>query len=510
MKRPVALIILDGWGDSPLVEGNAVKAANTPNFDAYTAKYPHTFIGASGRDVGLPDGQMGNSEVGHLNIGAGRIVYQPLMRITKSIEDGEIKEIEAFRDMITHIKEKGTPLHLMGLLSDGGVHSHIEHVKGLLDMVKEAGVKEVYVHAFLDGRDTPPRSAIGYIQDLESHMKAIDLGKIATVGGRYYGMDRDKRWERTKKAYDALVDGIGLTATSAVQAVENGYASGTDDEFIVPTVIEASGKPLGMIQKDHTICFFNFRPDRTRQLTRAFVDPAFTGFECSYFPVHFVCMSQYDVTLPNVSVGYYPENLTDTLGEYLSGYGKTQLRIAETEKYAHVTFFFNGGVEEANPGEAREMIQSPHVATYDLKPEMSAFELTEVLLKHIEADTFDLIVCNFANPDMVGHTGVFEAAVKAVETVDTCFGKVAQALLAKGGAFMVTADHGNAETMIDFVHHSPMTAHTINHVPLIMAGMGDVELREGGKLSDLAPTLLEMMSVPQPKLMTGLSIIKKS
>jgi 2,3-bisphosphoglycerate-independent phosphoglycerate mutase len=509
MKRPVALIILDGWGDSPNLEGNAVKAAHTPNFDAYSAKYPHTFIGASGRDVGLPDGQMGNSEVGHLNIGAGRVVYQPLMRITKSIEEGEIKTIKAFTDMIAYSKEMGTPLHLMGLLSDGGVHSHIEHVKGMLDMVKEAGLTEVYVHAFLDGRDTAPRSAIGYIQDLEAHMKTIGLGKIATVSGRYYAMDRDKRWERTKKAYDALVDGIGLTATTAVQAVENGYASGTDDEFVVPTVIEVGGKPLVQIQKDHVVCFFNFRPDRTRQLTRALVDETFKGFECTYFPVHFVCMSLYDVTLPNVSVAYYPESLTDTLGEYLSTQGKTQLRIAETEKYAHVTFFFNGGVEEANPGEVREMIPSPQVATYDLKPEMSAFELTDVLLKHIESDAFDLIICNFANPDMVGHTGIFEAAVKAVETVDACFGKVADALLAKGGAFMVTADHGNAETMIDLESHGTMTAHTINHVPLIMAGMGDVVLREGGKLSDLAPTLLEMMSVPQPVLMTGLSIIKK-
>lgn len=509
MKKPVALIVLDGWGDSPNLEGNAVKAAHTPNFDAFEQKYPHTFIGASGRDVGLPDGQMGNSEVGHLNIGAGRIVYQPLMRITKSIEDGEVKEIEAFKQMIDHAKKQGTPVHLMGLLSDGGVHSHIEHVKGLLDMLKEAGLSEVYVHAFLDGRDTAPRSAIGFVKDLEAYMTQIDLGKIATVSGRYYAMDRDKRWERTKKAYDALVDGIGLTASSAVQAIEKGYASGTDDEFVVPTVIEVDGKPLTQIQKDHAVCFFNFRPDRTRQLTRALVDETFNGFDCTYFPVHFVCMSLYDITLPNVSVAYYPESLEDTLGEYLSGLGKTQLRIAETEKYAHVTFFFNGGVEAANPGEIREMIPSPQVATYDLKPEMSAYELTEVLLKHIESDAFDLIVCNFANPDMVGHTGVFSAAVRAVEAVDTCFGRVAEAILAKGGALIVTADHGNAETMVDLNTHGPMTAHTINHVPLILAGMGDVTLREGGKLCDLAPTLLEMMSVKQPELMTGLSLIKK-
>lgn len=509
MKKPVALVILDGWGDSPNLEGNAVKAARTPNFDAFEAKYPHTFIGASGRDVGLPDGQMGNSEVGHLNIGAGRVVYQPLMRITKSIEDGEIKTIKAFTDMIAAVKEKDSTLHLMGLLSDGGVHSHIEHVKGILDMVKESGLKKVYVHAFLDGRDTPPRSAIAYVKDLEAYMESIGLGRVATVSGRYYAMDRDKRWERTKKAYDALVDGVGLTAATAVQAIEQSYAGGADDEFVVPTVIEANGQPLTTIQKDDAVLFFNFRPDRTRQLSRALVDEAFTGFERTYFPLHFVCMSLYDITLPNVSIAYYPESLSGTLGEYISSLGKKQLRIAETEKYAHVTFFFNGGVEEANPGEIREMIPSPQVATYDLKPEMSAYELTDVLLKHIASDEFDLIICNYANPDMVGHTGIFEAAVKAVETVDTCFGKVADAILAKGGALIVTADHGNAETMVDMETHGPMTAHTINHVPMILAGMGDVALREDGKLSDLAPTLLEMMEIQQPEQMTGLSIIKK-
>lgn len=507
MRNPVALIILDGWGINESKEHNAVMAANTPNFDRLSKEYPKTTIKASGLDVGLPDGQMGNSEVGHLNIGAGRVVYQDLTRISKDINDGSFHEKEVLVKACQNVKKNDSNLHIMGLLSDGGVHSHINHVKGLVQMAKKNGVDRLYLHAFLDGRDTPPQSAIGYIEEIQKEMEAVGVGKIATVSGRYYAMDRDNRWERTKLAYDALVHGEGLTAESAVEAVENSYEKDEVDEFVKPTVILEAGNPVGKIKKDDSIIFFNFRPDRARQLTRALTDKEFKGFERDYFKTDYVCMTTYDETFDNVDVAYEPISIENTLGEYLSAQGKTQLRIAETEKYAHVTFFFNGGVEVANDNEERLLINSPSVATYDMKPEMSAFEVTDALLKELDKDKFDFIVLNYANSDMVGHTGDFDAAVKAVEAVDTCLGKVIEKLNEKNGKAIITADHGNAELMED-ENGNPMTAHTTNIVPCIVTDPS-VELKEGGKLSDLAPTLLDLMNIKQPAEMTGQSIIKK-
>lgn len=506
MKKPTALIIMDGWGQSDSTLGNAVFEAKTPNYDHYVKKYPKTLIGASGLDVGLPEGQMGNSEVGHLNIGAGRVIYQELTRITKSIKDGDFFENEAFLAAIDNAKAKGTKLHAWGLLSDGGVHSHIDHLKALIKLAKERGLDNIYIHAFMDGRDTSPTSGIQYIRELEDYMAEISFGKIASVSGRYYSMDRDKRWERIEKSYNMLVNGIGEKASSAVEIMEKSYEANVTDEFIIPTLIENQGKPVATISKNDSIIFFNFRPDRAREITRAIVDEEFDGFNREYFETKYVCLTQYDKTMPNVMIAYKPQTIDNTLGQYMAQKGKKQLRIAETEKYAHVTFFFNGGVEAPNEGEDRVLIASPKVATYDMQPEMSAYEVTEKLLEELDRDYYDLIILNFANPDMVGHTGVIEAAIKAVEVVDECLGKVVSKLEEKDGKFIITADHGNAEQMLT-EDGEVMTAHSTNHVPCIVGGCGSISLRDDGKLCDLAPTLLQMMEIDKPVEMTGESII---
>ncbi len=502
MKKPLILIIMDGFGIAP-PEGNAIYAAKTPNLDRYFSTYPTTQIGASGLDVGLPDGQMGNSEVGHTNIGAGRIVYQELTRITKSIQDGDFFENEAFLKAIENVKKNGTALHLMGLVSPGGVHSHETHLYGLLELAKRNGVENVYVHCFLDGRDVPPASAAGYVAALQEKIREIGVGKIATVEGRYYAMDRDNRWERVEKAYSALVYGEGIQADDPVKAIEDSYKNEVTDEFVLPIVC---AKNAG-IRANDSIIFFNFRPDRAREITRTFVDPDFSGFERrnGFFPLYYVCMTQYDATMPNVDIAFRPEKLTNTFGEYISKNGLTQLRIAETEKYAHVTFFFNGGVEKQYENEDRRLIASPKVATYDLKPDMSANEVTEELLSCIASDRYDVIILNYANCDMVGHTGVFEAAVAAAETVDTCVGKIVEAILAKGGAALITADHGNADRMLDDDGVTPFTAHSTNPVPFCVVGY-PCKLREGGVLADIAPTMLKILGLPQPSEMTGKSI----
>ena len=503
-KKPIALIIMDGFGYNHKDYGNAIRAAKTPNIDRLLANYPHTLIGASGMDVGLPEGQMGNSEVGHTNIGAGRIVYQELTRITKSIKDGEFFSNEAFTAAVENCKKNDSALHLFGLLSNGGVHSHNSHLYGLLELAKKAGLTKVYVHCFMDGRDVPPTSGVDFVAELEEKLKEIGVGKIATVMGRYYAMDRDNRWERVGKAYDAMVYGEGNKADNAVDAIKASYAADVTDEFVVPTVIDENGK----ISANDSVIFFNFRPDRAREITRTFVDPDFKGFERKngFFPVNFVCMTQYDATMPNVEVAFKPEVLKNTLGEYVSDKGMTQLRIAETEKYAHVTFFFNGGVEKQYPGEDRILVKSPAVATYDLQPEMSAYEVTDKLVPAIKSGKYDMIILNYANCDMVGHTGVFEAAVKAVEAVDTCVGKVVDAIKEMGGVALITADHGNADKMVA-EDGSPFTAHTTNPVPFCVVNY-DCELREGGRLADIAPTMLQIMGLEQPKEMDGTSLIK--
>ena len=502
-KKPVALIIMDGFGVNKDTYGNAIAAAKKPNLDRYFAEWPNTTIGASGMDVGLPDGQMGNSEVGHTNMGAGRIVYQELTRITKSINDGEYLKNEAFCAAVDNCKKNGSALHLMGLLSSGGVHSHITHLFGMLKLAKEAGLTKVYVHCFMDGRDVPPSSGKDFVAELVEEMNKIGVGKIATISGRYYAMDRDNRWERVVKAYSAMVYGEGVMCADPVQAMENSYAEGVTDEFVVPVVVDAEGT----IKANDSVIFFNFRPDRAREITRTFVDPEFSGFERrnGMFPLTYVCFTQYDATMPNVMVAFKPQSLVNTLGEYISSLGKTQLRIAETEKYAHVTFFFNGGVEKQYKGEDRILVNSPKVATYDLQPEMSAYEVTDKVVEAINSEKYDVIILNFANCDMVGHTGVFDAAVKAVEAVDTCVGRTVDAILAHGGTALITADHGNADKMYE-ADGSPFTAHTTNVVPLIVAGQQG-ELREGGVLADLAPTMLKIMGVPQPAEMTGKSIL---
>lgn len=509
MKKPTALIIMDGWGQSDTTTGNAVALANTPHYDHYLEKYPHTLIRASGLDVGLPEGQMGNSEVGHLNIGAGRVVYQELTRITKSIKDGDFFENEALLLAIKNAKTNGTKLHTWGLLSDGGVHSHIEHLKALIKLAKEQGLDNIYVHGFMDGRDTSPTSGINYIKALEAYMNELNFGVIASISGRYYSMDRDQRWERIEKSYDMLVHGKGASAESAVTLMEASYEAGVTDEFIIPTMIVKVGKPVATVGENDSIIFFNFRPDRAREITRTIVDEAFNGFERAYFKTTYVCLTQYDKVMPNVTVAYKPQTIDNTLGQYMAKLGKKQLRIAETEKYAHVTFFFNGGVEAPNEGEDRALIASPKVATYDLKPEMSAYEVTEKLLEELDRDFYDLIILNFANADMVGHTGIIPAAIKAVETVDACLDKVVSKLESLGGNFIITADHGNAEEMLTETGE-PMTAHSINHVPCIVGGVGNPELSDEGKLCDLAPTMLEMMGLEKPKEMTGKSIILKT
>jgi 2,3-bisphosphoglycerate-independent phosphoglycerate mutase len=503
MKHPLVLMILDGFGINPADDGNAIHAAHKPNLDRYFAQYPHTQLGASGLDVGLPDGQMGNSEVGHTNIGAGRVVYQELTRITKSIQDGDFFENEALTGAMENCRKNGSALHLMGLLSDGGVHSHLEHLFGLLEMAKKNGLSQVYVHCFLDGRDVPPSSGKDFVAQLQAKLTELGIGKIASVMGRYYAMDRDNRWERVQKAYDALVLGQGTLCADAVQAVADSYDAGVTDEFVVPCVI---GDPnQGRISANDSVVFFNFRPDRAREITRTLVDPDFSGFARSYFPLCYVCMTQYDATMPNVQVAFKPQSLDDTFGAYISKQGLQQLRIAETEKYAHVTFFFNGGVETVSPGEDRALINSPKVATYDLKPEMSAYEVTDELLHRLDSGSYDVVILNYANCDMVGHTGVFDAAVKAVEAVDECVGKVVEKVLAMQGTVLLTADHGNADRMYE-EDGSPFTAHTTNPVPFLVIGQGDCKLREG-KLADIAPTMLQILGLPKPAAMTGESII---
>ena len=506
MKKPTALIIMDGWGQANASAGNAVDLANTPNYDSFLEKYPHTLIAASGLDVGLPEGQMGNSEVGHLNIGAGRVIYQELTRITKSIQDGDFFENPELVGAMQHAKAHGTKLHTWGLLSDGGVHSHIDHLKALIKMAKDQGVPNIYVHAFMDGRDTSPTSGLSYVKALEAYMAEIEYGVIATVSGRYYSMDRDKRWERIEKSYNMLVKGEGEISESATEVFEKSYEQGVTDEFILPTVIVKDGAPIATVSENDAIIFFNFRPDRAREITRAIVDVEFDGFERTYFPTKYVGFTQYDKTIENIEIAYKQQSIDNTLGQYLAKLGKTQLRIAETEKYAHVTFFFNGGIEAPNEGEDRVLTNSPKVATYDLKPEMSAYEMTDRLLTELDRDHYDLIVINYANPDMVGHTGIIEAAVKAVEVVDECVGKIVEKLEEKGGNFIITADHGNAEQMLT-ENGEPMTAHSTNHVPCIVGGAGSLALSTEGKLCDLTPTLLDLMKIEVPKEMTGKSII---
>ncbi len=510
--RPVALIIMDGYGYRKEAEGNAIKIANEGVISKLYKEYPSTLLGASGLSVGLPDGQMGNSEVGHLNIGAGRVVYQELTRITKEIKDGDFFKNKELNDAIDSALKNGKKLHLYGLLSNGGVHSHIEHLFGLIDLAKMRGVKELYVHAFLDGRDVSPTSGAGFIRELQAKLDEVGIGKISSVSGRYYAMDRDNRWERVEKAYDSLTVGNGVQCENAAEAVEESYKNGVTDEFVLPTNVYENGKPVGLIEAGDSIIFFNFRPDRARELTRAFTEEEFTGFErkTGYLKPFYVCFTRYDATFKNVEIAFKPQSLKNTLGEYLSNEGYRQLRIAETEKYAHVTFFFNGGVEAPNPNEDRDLIPSPKVATYDLQPEMSAYEVTDKLLSEIASDKYDVIIVNYANCDMVGHTGVLEAAVKAVKTVEDCVGKVVDAILKKGGTALITADHGNADQMV-LPDGSPLTSHTTNPVPFIIVGENtkNCKLREGGVLADIAPTLLTVMGEDVPKEMTGKSLIEE-
>jgi len=509
MKKPVTLIIMDGFGWIPeCVEGNAVCAANTPNIDRYMSECPWTTIGASGMDVGLPDGQMGNSEVGHTNMGAGRIVYQQLTLITKSIRDGSMLENDVLVRNMRKAIDNNKAIHLMGLVGNGGVHSHCEHWYGVMEMAKKMGATKLYLHCITDGRDTDPHDAKQFITDLQDKIDEIGLGVIATVSGRYYAMDRDNNWDREEKAYAAFVYGEGDKAANWQEAVDNSYANDVTDEFIVPCITCEGGR----VEKDDTVIFMNFRPDRARQMTRIFVDDEFDGFvrRNGRFPVNYVCMAQYDATMPNVEVAYPPVELNNVLGEYLAKHGKTQLRIAETEKYAHVTFFFNGGVEEPYDGEDRCVIPSPKVATYDLQPEMSAYLVAEECVKRIESDKYDVIILNFANCDMVGHTGDFGAAVKAVEAVDECVGKVVDAIMKKGGAALITADHGNADRMlVEAGSDDPFTAHTTNPVPLIAIGTDAKELKTGGVLADLIPTMLDVMNMEKPDDMTGNSLLVK-
>ncbi len=510
-KKPTVLMILDGYGLNDKVEGNAVKQANTPVMDKLMAEYPYVKGLASGMAVGLPEGQMGNSEVGHLNMGAGRIVYQELTRITKEIQDGDFFKNEALLDAVKNAKENGTALHLFGLLSDGGVHSHITHLFGLLELAKKEGLEKVYVHCFLDGRDTPPQSGKGYVQELTDKLAELGVGKIATVMGRYYAMDRDNRWDRVERAYNAITKGLGVSAESGVAAVQNSYNNGKNDEFVEPAVVMENGKPVATIQDGDSVIFFNFRPDRAREITRAFCCDDFDGFAREKrLQTTYVCFTDYDETIPNKEVAFHKVAITNTFGEFLAAHGLKQARIAETEKYAHVTFFFNGGVEEPNEGEDRILVKSPKVATYDLKPEMSAPEVCEKLVDAIKSQKYDVIIINFANPDMVGHTGVQKAAIQAIEVVDGCVGKAVDAIKEVNGQLFICADHGNAEQLIDYETGAPFTAHTTNPVPFILVNADpSYTLREGGCLADIAPTLIELMGMEQPKEMTGKSLLIK-
>lgn len=500
---------MDGFGHNPEKYGNAIEAASTPNLDRLCKEYPMTYIGASGMDVGLPDGQMGNSEVGHTNIGAGRVVYQELTRITKSIQDGDFFENEALKGAMENALKNNTALHLVGLLSDGGVHSHNTHLWALVEMAKKMGLEKVYVHCLLDGRDVPPESGIDFVAECRDKLKEIGVGKIATIMGRFYAMDRDNLWDRVEKAYAAMVYGEGIHADDAVEALKASYEAIDEDgkhitdEFVIPTICTENAT----IGENDSVVFFNFRPDRAREITRTFVDPDFDGFERKkgFFPLYYVCMTQYDATMPNVHVAFKPQSLKNTLGEYLSAMGKTQLRIAETQKYAHVTFFFNGGEEKVYEGEDRILVPSPKISTFDLKPEMSAYEVTEKVVENVESGKYDVVILNFANCDMVGHTGIFDAAVKAVEAVDECVGKVYEAVEKVDGTMIITADHGNADKMYE-PDGSPFTAHTTYPVPFIVCRY-PCKLREGGKLCDIAPTMLKILGLKQPEEMTGESII---
>ncbi len=502
------LMILDGFGINENEKGNAVKLANTPNIDKLMKTCPTTVIHTSGLQVGLPEGQMGNSEVGHTNIGAGRIVYQELTRITKSIENGDFFSIPELVAAIENCKEHNSKLHILGLLSDGGVHSHMRHLFAILELAKRKDFEDVYVHCFLDGRDTPPASGENYIAKLEEKMKEKGVGKIASISGRFYAMDRDKRWQRIQKAYDALVNGVGNKATTAVSAIEASYQKEVFDEFVEPTVIYSGDEPVATIGENDSVIFFNFRPDRAREITRTLVDPEFNEFETKKLNLYYVCFTQYDETLPNVHIAFKPETLKNTFGEYISNKGLTQLRIAETEKYAHVTFFFNGGEEKQYPGEDRILVPSPKVETYDMQPEMSAEEVTQKVVEAIKSKKYNAIILNYANPDMVGHTGSLDAAIKAIEKIDECVQRVVDAVNEVEGTLIITADHGNAEQMIDYKTGEPHTAHTTNPVPLILVGKDGVKLKEG-KLADLAPTMLEIMGLEKPEEMTGESLIQK-
>ncbi len=513
-KKPIALIILDGFGLNETVEGNAIKAAKTPNIDKYFAENPNTIVYASGMNVGLPDGQMGNSEVGHTNIGAGRVVYQELTRITKSIADGDFFDNETLKKAVENCKTNDSAMHFIGLLSNGGVHSHIDHLLGLVNLAKRNGLKKVYIHCIMDGRDVSPTSGVDFVSQLQNELDKIGTGKIATVMGRYYAMDRDNNWNRVEKAYNAIVKGEGVLTDNPIDMIKESYRTKDEndslltDEFIIPAVVTENGAPVAKISENDSVVCFNFRPDRAREITRTLVDTDFNGFAREYFKTFYVCMTQYDASMPNVEVAFKPQTLKNTFGEYISKKGLKQLRIAETEKYAHVTFFFNGGVEAVCDGEDRKLIASPKVATYDMQPEMSAYLVADACVELINEDKYDAIVLNFANCDMVGHTGVFEAAVKAVEAVDECLGKVVNALESKNAHILITADHGNADVMVDPKTGDVFTAHTTNPVPLIVMGAGDVKLKKG-KLADLAPTMLDLMGLDKPTEMSGESLIIK-
>ena len=510
MKKPTVLLILDGYGERKEKEGNAIALAKTPVMDRLKKEFPYVEGQASGLFVGLPDGQMGNSEVGHMNMGAGRIVYQELTRITKSIQDGDFFENKALKAAVEHCKKEDSALHFMGLVSSGGVHSHIEHIYGLLELAKRAGLKKVYLHAFLDGRDTPPDSGKSFLLAVEKKMQELHVGEIATISGRYYAMDRDKNYDRVEKAYRAMVDGTGEKASSVEEAIDASYAKKVYDEFVLPTVIEKDGA-VHTVSDGDAMIFFNFRPDRAREICHAFCDDDFSFFERGARKnIFFVCFTDYDPTIPNKHVAFEKEEIHNTLGEVVSNLGKNQLRIAETEKYAHVTFFFNGGKEEPYENEDRILVPSPkEVPTYDLKPEMSCYTVTEKLTEAIRSGKYDLVVANFANPDMVGHTGVLPAAIKAIEVVDECMGKVVDAVESMHGNLFILADHGNADIMIDEKTGEPYTAHTTNPVPFILVSEEKHKLREGGCLADVAPTLLELMGIPQPKEMTGKRLLEK-